>query len=254
MINLNVGPTPMSSDPPNGPESRPRSRPPGGIGLRRLIEAKRAGGPTIDPVMIRRGFRGWHERGYLPHYDAPHVTQIVTFMLVDSFPVDRRREWEPILSEEHESLRRRKLEAWLDRGMGECWPRQPSVATLVEKTLSQFDGIQYRLQAWVLMPNHVHLVVDVRDTPLSQLVKRWKGGTARAANLLLGRHGTFWQGDYFDTKIRDAVHLAQAIRYVEQNPTKAKLVRNPREWPWSSARLRDDHNRLPWRREAASSV
>ena len=64
----------------------------------------------------------------------------------------------------------------------------------------------------------------------------------------------FWQEDYFDTKIRDAAHLAQAIRYVEQNPTKAKLVLDPREWPWSSARRRDEYDRLPWQRDPASGV
>src|SRR5881396_1736475 len=191
-----VAPAPMSTDPPHGSGARARSRPPGRIGLRRLIEAKRAGSAPLDPAMIRRGFKGWHERGYLPHYDAAHVTQIVTFMLTDSFPVERRAEWEPILEEMDESLRRRKLEAWLDRGMGDCWLRQTRVATLVEENLRQFDGVQCRLQAWVLMPNHVHLVVDVGDTPLSQLLKQWKGGTARQANLVLGRRGTFWQEDY----------------------------------------------------------
>jgi len=244
----------MSNDPQHGPGARPRSRPLGNIGLRRLIEAKRAGNATLGPAMMRRGFRGWHERGYLPHYDAPHVTQIATFMLADSFPVERRAEWEPFLEEADESLRRRKLEAWLDRGMGECWLRQSRVATLVEEKLRQFDGDQYRLQAWVLMPNHVHLVVDVRDTPLSQLVKHWKSGAARKANLVLGRRGAFWQEDYFDTRIRDGPHLAQAIRYVEQNPTKANLVRDPRGWPWSSSRLRDGYNRLPWQLDAAGGV
>jgi len=240
----------MSSDPPPSPGSRP----PGNIGLRRLIEAKRAGTAQVDPVMMRSGFRGWHERGYLPHYDAPNVTQLTTFMLADSFPVERRAEWEPILEEEDESLRHRKLEAWLDRGMGKCWLRQPRVAALVEEKLRQFDGVHYRLQAWMLMPNHVHLVVDVQDVSLSQLVKRWKGGTARAANLVLGRQGAFWQEDYFDTKIRHAAHLVQAIRYVEQNPMKAKQVRDPREWPWSSARHRDSYHRLPWQRDAASGA
>ena len=95
---------------------------------------------------------------------------------------------------------------------------------------------------------------SIRDTPLSQLVRRWKGGTAREANLILERRGAFWQEDYFDTKIRDHAHLTQAICYVEQNPTKPKLMRDPREWPWSSARLRDDYNRLPWQRDPASGA
>jgi REP element-mobilizing transposase RayT len=236
------------------PSHKSSCRPPGNIGLRRLIEAKRAATVPLDPATMRCGFRGWHERGYLPHYDGPHVTQIATFMLADSFPVERRAEWEQILGDADESLRRRKLEALLDRGMGECWLRQPKVATIVEDKLRQFDGTQYRLRAWVLMPNHVHLVVDVQDTPLSRLVQRWKGGTAREANLILGRRGAFWQEDYFDTKIRDAAHMSRAIRYVEENPTKAKLVGDHREWPWSSARWRDAYNRLPWQRDLASGA
>jgi len=228
--------------------SSARRRPPRNIGLRRLVEAKRTGTAPLDAKLQRRGFLGWHERGYLPHFDAPHVTQFVTFMLADSFPVARRCEWEPILNEPMESLRRRKLEEWLDRGHGECWLRQPRIARLVEEALRLHDGAEYRLQAWVVMPNHVHLVVDVGDCPLSHLIRKWKGATARAANLALDRSGAFWEVDYFDTLIRDAKHLANAIRYVERNPVKAKLVRDPRAWPWSSSRLRDEYNRLPWQR------
>lgn len=69
---------------------------------------------------IEKGFRGWHQRGYLPHFDAPGVTQFVTFQLHDSFPVTRRAEFEAILKEADDSVKRRKLEAWLDRGHGEC--------------------------------------------------------------------------------------------------------------------------------------
>lgn len=226
----------MTPDSPGDSDAR-SSGPPANIDLRRLIEAKRRGSTPLELEALRDGFRGWHERGYLPHYDTPRVTQIVTFMLVDSFPVQRRPEWEPILQEPDESLRRRKLEAWLDRGHGECWLRDPRVAALVEGALRRADGELYRLQAWVLMPNHVHLVVDVFDTALSELVKGWKGGTARAANKIRRRGGAFWEEDYFDTKIRDQNHLRRGISYVERNPTKAILVLDPRQWPWSSARL-----------------
>jgi hypothetical protein len=109
-----------------------RTGPPHNPGLRKLIEAKRnwhrpertlppeGGVPSASgtPDLSGSLFLGWHERGYLPHFDAPHVTQFVTFMLNDSFPVTRRREWEGILNEPDESQRRRKLEAWLDRGHG----------------------------------------------------------------------------------------------------------------------------------------
>ena len=59
--------------------------------------------------------------------------QMVTFMLHDSFPVTRRMEWEPILREKDDSIKRRELEAWLDRGHGECWLRGHDVAKVVEE-------------------------------------------------------------------------------------------------------------------------
>lgn len=229
------------------PNPAPSSRgPPHNPGLRQLIDAKREWHyrPTLED--LRRGFRGWYERGYLPHFDAPNVTQFVTFMLEDAFPIWRRREWEPILKEPDQSARRRKLEAWLDRGHGECWLRRLEVAGRVEEIFRAEDGETYRLQAWVIMPNHVHLVVNVWQTPLAKLPNLWKGRSAHDANQLLGRRGTFWQRESFDTLIRDSDHLARAIRYTEGNPTKAVLVRDTKQWRWSSARWRDQYNRLPW--------
>jgi putative transposase len=214
--------------------------------LRRLVQAKRQWHFHPDTDAVNRGFLGWHERGYLPHFDAPNVTQFVTFVLHDAFPVTRRREWEPILLEPDESLRRRRLEAWLDRGHGECWLGRAAIADAVEQLLLEEDGNSFRMRAWVLMPNHVHLVVDVWQVPLSKLLNHWKGRAAYQANRFLGRQGHFWQKEYFETLIRDERHLRQAVRYTENNPAKAGLVRDPNDWRWSSARRRDLYGRLPW--------
>ena len=223
----------------------PRS-PPINPGLLQLIPAKREWHWKPSIQELRRGFRGWHERGYLPHFEAPGVTQMVTFMLDDSFPITRRMEWEPILHEPDDSVKRRKLEAWLDRGHGECWLRLSKVAALVERELLEDDGVQFQLQSWVLMPNHVHLVVDVWDVPLSTLITKWKGRSSRLANRFLARTGAFWQKDYFDTLIRDDEHLQKAKRYTERNPVKAGLINSARDWKWSSAGRRDQYERLPW--------
>ena len=225
-----------------------RRKPPKNIGLLELIRAKREWHWKPSIAELRKGFRGWHQRGFLPHFDAPNVTQIVTFMLADSFPVKRNPELEVMVQEADNSARRRKIEAWLDRGHGECWLRPSSAAKLVERTLLEGDGTDYRMQAWCVMPNHVHLVVDVRDVPLVQLIRVWKGKSARHVNEFLGRHGQLWQEDYFDTLIRDTEHLKRAIRYTEQNPAKARLITNPRAWDWSSARHRDEYQKLPWQR------
>ena len=256
------------------PEPEPQPRrvgPPHNPGLRRLIEVKRkwhrpertlplpaeAGVPGALGTPPSGGsgssFLGWHERGYLPHFDAPYVTQFVTLILHDAFPVTRRPEWEGILNEPDDSKRRRKIEAWLDRGHGKCWLRRADLASLVEEKLRESDGKTYRLQAWAVMPNHLHLVVDVWATPLSKLLNLWKGGSARAANLALDRRGRFWEREYFDTLIRDEEHLKRAIRYTENNPVKAALVAERKAWRWGSARCRDESDRLPWQRDGAAA-
>jgi REP element-mobilizing transposase RayT len=114
--------------------------------------------------------------------------------------------------------------------------------------LLEASGNDFQMQAWVVMPNHVHRIVDVWGMPLAKLVDGWKGKSAFLANRLLGRRGKLWQEDYFDTLIRDEAHLKKAARYTENNPTKAALVRSPRDWPWSSAPRRDQYERLPWQR------
>jgi putative DNA methylase len=227
-----------------------RRMPPKNLGLLELIRSKREWHWKPSPEELKCGFRGWHQRGYLPHFDAPGVTQFITFQLHDSFPVTRRAEFEAILKASDASEKRRKLETWLDRGHGECWLRRPDVAELVEKILLEADGENYRMQAWTIMPNHVHLVVDAWNVPLVKLINGWKGKSAREANKLLGRRGVFWQEEYYDTLIRDEAHLKRAIHYTEANPVKALLTKAARDWPWSSARHRDEYEHLPWQRIA----
>ena len=225
-----------------------RRTPPKNLGLLELIRAQREWDWKPSVAELKHGFRGWHQRGFLPHFDAPNVTQFVTFQLHDSFPVNRRAEFAPILQEPDASAKRRKLEAWLDRGHGQCWLRRSDVTEIVQQVLLAGDGRDYRIQAWVIMPNHVHLVVAVGDVPLVKLINGWKGKSSRLVNALLNRSMQFWQQDYYDTLIRDKAHLQRAIHYTEQNPVKAFLTKTVRDWPWSSARHRDEYERLPWQR------
>src|SRR6266567_1699896 len=150
---------------PSVPKTVGRSVP-ANPGLLQLIRGKREKHWKPSVEELRRGFRGWHQRGYLPHFDPPNVTQMVT-QLADSFPVIRHAEWEPILREPDDSAKRRKLEAWLDRGHGESWLRRHDVAEIAEQFLLEGNGQEYQMRAWVIMPNHVHLVVDVWDMPLA---------------------------------------------------------------------------------------
>jgi REP element-mobilizing transposase RayT len=242
--------------PPSGGSKQAPGTPPSG-GSKQAPGTPPSGGsgqaPGTPPSGGSPAFLGWHERGYLPHCDAPDVTQFVTFMLRDAFPLTRRPEWEGILKESADSQRRRKLEAWLDRGHGECWLGQAVPAALMEEKLRENDGKTYRLQAWVVMPNHVHLVVDVWAAPLSKLLNLWKGASARVINQALGRYGHFWEREYFDTLIRDGEHLKRAVRYTENNPVKAALVADPKAWRWGSARWRNEYELLPWQQDGTAA-
>jgi REP element-mobilizing transposase RayT len=221
------------------PQSR-RTGPPHNPGVRELVENKRRWSSSAKPEHAKRGFRGWNERGYLPHRDEPGLTQFVTFRLADSFPESLCAEWEHVLKIENDQQRRVELEAYLDRGRGECHLRRQEIAQLVEEAVRFFHGERYDLRAWVVMPNHVHALFKVEATPMAEILQSWKKHTAQKANRLLGRRGAFWQADYWDTFMRNNEHELETRNYIENNPAKAGLVLGPKAWPWSSARIRDE--------------
>src|SRR5262249_11981529 len=181
-------------------------RPPYNPWVRDLVQRKRAGSRPLAADDLKRGFLGWHESGYLPHRDEPGLIQFVTFRLTDAFPIELRAEWEAFLEIEDDRERRIELERYLDKGRGACHLRHPNIAAIVEGSLLFRDNVQYELRAWAIMPNHVHVLFLVQSVPMSQLMEAWKGFTAKEANKLLGRKGSFWQEDYWDTYMRDARH------------------------------------------------
>ena len=130
-------------------------------------------------------------------------------------------------------------EELLDQGAGACWLRSDRIARIVEKAFLLFDGERYRLHAWTIMPNHVHLLLTVLSgRPLGGAIASWKRFTSREANRELGRSGAFWQVDYWDRFIRNDEHFEAARSYIDYNPVKAGLVKEPHSWPWGSARFR----------------
>jgi len=218
----------------------------------------------------------WYSRGYLPHYDRIGLLQSITFRLADSLPQEKLRQ----LEAEREVLRknaelglrvpenaelglrvpenaelglrgpsvsvdveqRKKIETWLDAGMGCCALNHPQMANVMQETLLKFDGEKYRLLAWCIMPNHVHVLIDPQ-VEIKKIVQSWKSYTGRwalAYNAELGLRvpgKAFWMADYWDRFIRNEKHLLSVVEYIHQNPVKAKLRLTPEEWPWSSARF-----------------
>jgi REP element-mobilizing transposase RayT len=180
--------------------------------------------------------KGWYSRNYLPHLDAPEMIQAITFRLADSLPqevIDR-------LGQNKDPGKRSKIvEAALDRGHGSCCLRDPQVGGIVQDCLLWGDVDRYRLLAWVVMPNHVHVLIEtVCGHPVPGVVQGWKSVSARRMNAALVRAGTMWQTDFYDRFVRDEAHYVAVVDYIENNPDKAGLVQRPEDWPLSSARLR----------------
>jgi putative transposase len=233
--------------------------------LRRLVAGRQQWGKPLSADAKAKGFKGWHERGYLPHCDKPGLIQFVTFRLWDSLPASRRGEWKhllfisarsndpcsglsgdaPYAGAQSIALRkeRTKLEEYLDRGLGECFLRHQRVAAFTEAAMLHHHNQRFQMLAWAIMPNHVHALIEVVQVPLSRIVQNWKSIIAIEANKLLRRTGRFWQPEYWDQFMRDEEQRCKAIRYVENNPVKANLCRTPEEWQFSSARFRDPRTR-----------
>ncbi len=189
-------------------------------------------------------------RRKLPHWhpDTTEATFLfVTWRLAGSIP--RTRLPRPSIATPHSPGRAfLALNREADKvAVGPVWLQDARVARVVADALLHGESARqfYQLRAWVIMPNHVHVVL--RPETSLPVITRWlKGSSARKANLILGRTGeAFWQDarngsaprKSFDHRVRDEVELDRIVRYVEQNPVSAGLAANPRDWPWSSAGL-----------------
>lgn len=236
----------------------------------------------------------------LPHIQPPGATLFVTFRLAGSIPQPVLEEWlrekkqlqagqlrraaigktpvDPdVLVEEGIRIQRRwfgKFEKALHSEVaGPVWLKQERVAEIVSEALHYRDGKAYRLDAFCIMPNHVHVVFAPLLTEseaqklaesgllrkkrgsartqtnslryslpeddgavLSVIMQSLKGYTARQCNLALGRAGAFWQHESFDHVVRREGQSGRIIEYVLNNPVKAGLARHQNEWKWSHRR------------------
>ncbi len=165
----------------------------------------------------------------------------------------------------------KKFEELLDRATtGPLWLKEERIADIVGEALRNRDGTVSRLDAYCVMPNHVHTVFapfltealtkeladkaihrkenrhhqflpagadkDEIKFVLASIMQSIKGWTARQCNLALERRGQFWQHESFDHVIRDQVEWERIVNYVVNNPVKAGLAENWRDWKWSYRR------------------
>lgn len=198
-------------------------------------------------------------RGYLPHLETLQGTYLVTFRLFDSLPTRLLMQWQEELQlkkKQHKNDREvlsqyeydyySKIEDYLDTNAGNCWLKQPAIATLVGNALGYFDRQRYVLHCWTIMPNHVHVLFTLSPSvKLSTILHSWKSFTAHQANKMLSRTGNFWQREYFDRLIRSGRQFEFSLRYVLNNPVKAGLCQEVGQWHWS--RCADDYQDMAHR-------
>ncbi len=81
------------------------------------------------------------------------------------------------------------------------------------------DKAYFRLGDYVIMPNHVHTLLQVLvGHELSEIIKAWKSASARMMGQHLGRSGSYWMDEYFDHAVRQERSLREFVRYIRQNP------------------------------------
>ena len=182
----------------------------------------------------------------LPHWRQWGTTYFITSRLADSLPTHVLDEWRTLrdgwlanhgltsseqlgqLPEDQRHAYHREFTArfheLLDAGHGECVLAKADLAAILVSKLTAGDEHSYHLDAWVIMPNHFHAIVEpIEEAVLGEIIQRWKGGSAREINLACGRSGQLWQHESFDHIVRSEAQLNHFRRYIALNPEKAGL-------------------------------
>ena len=209
-------------------------------------------------------------RRHLPHWDMPGATYFVTACLHGSIPAqglldiqayktELARHPRPCdIAETDWAIRQWKLEfvrleQWLDQTPAVRYLAKAELAAAVVKSLLYFAGSRLEVFAFVVMPSHIHWIFRPLDAWASHLAAEAPERTARETimhsikrftasecNKMLGTSGIFWQPESYDHWVRDPDELERIINYVEYNPVKAGLCADAKDWPFSSARLREE--------------
>lgn len=199
-----------------------------------------------------------HTSTFLPHWRIHGATYAITFRTKDSLPKsvleDFKQGYQILLDRiekvrqtagsrdatdellplraELQSLTQTIIEPALHAAKGPQPLSDPQIADMVCKALKFFDGEHYNLLAWSVMPNHVHILLTPHETfSLEGILQSWKTQTAKQANQILGKSGTFWQEEYYDHIVRDGHDLKNQVRYILQNPVNGNAST---EWTGST--------------------
>ncbi|MEZ3576545.1 MAG: transposase [Muribaculaceae bacterium] len=168
----------------------------------------------------------------LPHWSQGDAVQFITFRLADSLPQSKLEEYakirKQIYYEQNNEVRKAiqqqvldRLDYWLDQGYGSQYLGDPKIRQIVADAMHHWDGERYQLLAYVIMPNHLHILLipahgdDIYST--FQSIKRY---TAVKINKYLQRSGSIWENDMFDYMPRNYDEFNNQLNYIIDNPNK----------------------------------
>ena len=172
-------------------------------------------------------------RHNLPHLGQRGVIVFITFRLADSMPsellskwrgeretwLDAHPEpWDDVTAQEYAREFQGYIEKWLDAGHGACILARSDCNRIVSDALEYFNGKRYVLHAYIVMPNHVHVLLELPDrVELPRMLHSWKSFTAKKICGIVGASGPVWQRDYFDRLVRSEGHYRHCLDYIRKN-------------------------------------
>lgn len=188
----------------------------------------------FDPT--KRTYKKFH--GHLPHWHQDEKIQFVTFRLVDSISYTKRQEllslveeytqthpkpWNADTKKEFNRYIGPMFERYLHNGFGCCALSRPDCRDILKEALWHGDGIDYLLYAYVIMPNHVHILIQpLDDQKLEKIMQSIKRYSSFSINKLLARSGPLWMRESFDRIVRSENDYWDKVTYIETNPANLK--------------------------------
>lgn len=182
--------------------------------------------------------RHFHRRN-LPHLYYNEGIYFVTFRLYGSIHLNELKKLQEQIRI-NQSLRPneqkklfKKYDLLLDKPQNNIQYLQLNdIMDICKSSLHYYDGKEYQLICYCIMPNHIHLVFELinKERQVGDIVGSVKKFIARRANKILNRKGKFWQTESFDRLIRDEIELYFTIKYVLMNPVNAGSVNEWNEW------------------------
>ncbi|TAG39862.1 MAG: hypothetical protein EAZ31_08850 [Cytophagia bacterium] len=195
----------------------------------------------------------------LPHIYPKGAVFFVTFRLFGSLPAHVLSEWQQNKEQALEKIKIKELDntekdsllyneekrffASYDKLLDKYsstkdYLKNPIVANTVAQKIREFDNVLYDLEAYCIMSNHVHLLIDTQlyaELPkysFSKVMQYIKGGSAFLCNKELNRKGYFWEDESYDHFVRNEEEKSNIVQYILNNPIKAQLVKEIEDYPF----------------------